>query len=190
MAISPPSDIVMDVARAVDPADIETARAALAKRAGGAAGTFSLDTAASVDAGSILSRATADKAAAATDPANKFKKFEAMVLQTFIQNMLPKDTEGVYGKGLAGDMWKSQLAERVADVMAECGGIGIAKSMLADHYLEGKRVVPVGPVSGGLEKTEIDQQNSLSTSLVHQLQRKAAGSMTGDETIIKTNIKI
>ncbi|RWO96952.1 rod-binding protein, partial [Mesorhizobium sp.] len=85
----------------------------------------------------------ADKAAAATDPANKFKKFEAMVLQTFIQNMLPKDTEGVYGKGLAGDMWKSQLAERVADVMAERGGIGIAKSMLADHYLEGKRVVPV-----------------------------------------------
>ncbi|RVD65003.1 flagellar biosynthesis protein FlgJ, partial [Mesorhizobium sp. M7A.F.Ca.ET.027.03.2.1] len=87
----------MDVARAADPADIETARAALAKRVGGAAGTFSLDTAASVDAGSILSRATADKAAAATDPANKFKKFEAMVLQTFIQNMLPKDTEGVYG---------------------------------------------------------------------------------------------
>ncbi|WP_164778420.1 rod-binding protein [Mesorhizobium sp. M7A.F.Ca.US.006.01.1.1] len=190
LAISPPSDIVMDVARAVDPADIETARAALTKRAGGAAGTFSLDTAASVDAGSILSRATADKAAAATDPAKKFKKFEAMVLQTFIQNMLPKDTEGVYGKGLAGDMWKSQLAERVADVMAERGGIGIAKSMLADHYLEGKRVVPVGPVSGGLEKTEIDQQNSLSTSLVHQLQRKAAGSMTGDETTIKTNIKI
>ncbi|AMX94667.1 rod-binding protein [Mesorhizobium ciceri] len=190
LAISPPSDIVMDVARAVDPADIETARAALAKRAGGAAGTFSLDTAASVDAGSILSRATADKAAAATDPAKKFKKFEAMVLQTFIQNMLPKDTEGVYGKGLAGDMWKSQLAERVADVMAERGGIGIAKSMLADHYLEGKRVVPVGPVSGGPEKTEVDQQNSLSTSLVHQLQRKAAGSMTGDETTIKTNIKI
>ncbi|WP_164894279.1 rod-binding protein, partial [Mesorhizobium sp. M7A.F.Ca.US.006.04.2.1] len=181
LAISPPSDIVMDVARAVDPADIETARAALAKRAGGATGTFSLDTAASVDAGAILSRATADKAAAATDPAKKFKKFEAMVLQTFIQNMLPKDTEGVYGKGLAGDMWKSQLAERVADVMAERGGIGIAKSMLADHYLEGKRVVPVGPVSGGPEKTEVDQQNSLSTSLVHQLQRKAAGSMTGDE---------
>ncbi|MFB9982697.1 rod-binding protein [Mesorhizobium kowhaii] len=190
MAISPPSDIVMDVARAVDPTDIEAARAALTRRAGGAAGTFSVDTAASVDAGSILSRATADKAAAATDPAKKFKKFEAMVLQTFIQNMLPKDTEGVYGKGLAGDMWKSQLAERVADVMAERGGIGIAKSMLADHYLEGKRVVPVGPVSGGPEKTEIDQQNSLSTSLVHELQRKAARSITGDETAIKTDIKI
>ncbi|RUX31694.1 flagellar biosynthesis protein FlgJ [Mesorhizobium sp. M7A.F.Ca.US.011.01.1.1] len=186
----------MDVARAVDPTDIEAARAALTKRAGGAAGAFSvdsagsLDAAASVDAGSVLSRATADKAAASTDPAKKFKKFEAMVLQTFIQNMLPKDTEGVYGKGLAGDMWKSQLAERVADVMAERGGIGIAKSMLADHYVEGKRIVPVGPVSGGPEKTEIDQQSSLSTSLVHELQRRAARSITGDETTVKTDIKI
>ena len=111
-----------------------------------------------------------------------------MVLQTFIQNMLPKDTEGVYGKGLAGDMWKSQLAERVADVMAERGGIGIAKSMLADHYKDGKRTVPVGPVSTGPQKTEIDQQTRLSTSLVEELQRKAPahGAMTGDETTIKT----
>ncbi|BCH00177.1 flagellar protein FlgJ [Mesorhizobium sp. USDA 4775] len=196
MAISPPSDIVMDVARAADPMDIEAARAALTKRAGAAAGAFSvdtpgsLDTAASVDAGSILSRATADKAAATADPAKKFKKFEAMVLQTFIQNMLPKDTEGVYGTGLAGDMWKSQLAERVADVMAERGGIGIAKSLLADHYMDGKRKVPIGPVSNGPEKTEIDQQTRLSTSLVQELQRKAARSMTGDETTIKTDIKI
>ena len=134
LAISPPSDIVLDVARAVDPTDIEAARAALAKRANGVGGAFSVDMAASVDAGSILSRATADKAAANADPASKFKSSRRWCLQTFIQNMLPKDTEGVYGKGLAGDMWKSQLAERVADVMAERGGIGIAKSMLADHY--------------------------------------------------------
>ncbi|MBN9221211.1 MAG: rod-binding protein [Mesorhizobium sp.] len=189
LAISPPSDIVMDVARAAEPADIEAARAALTKRAGGVAGTFSVDTSASVEAGSILSRASADHAASA-DPAKKFKKFEAMVLQTFIQNMLPKDTEGVYGSGLAGDMWKSQLAERVADVMADRGGIGIAKSLLADHYMDGKRKVPIGPVSNGPEKTEIDQQTRLSTSLVQELQRKAARSMTGDDITIKTDIKI
>ncbi|WP_258608571.1 rod-binding protein [Mesorhizobium sp. AR10] len=183
MAISPPSDIVLDVARAVEPAGIEAARAALTKRAGGASGSFSVNDI------SPLSRATAD-AAEQAGPEKKFQRFEAMVLQTFIQNMLPKDTEGVYGKGLAGDMWKSQLAERLADVMAARGGIGIAKSMLADHYLDGKRTVPVGPVSGGPEKTESDQQSRLSTSLVQELQRKAARSMTGDETTIKTDIKI
>jgi flagellar protein FlgJ len=180
LAISPPSDIVLDVTRAVEPAGIEAARAALTRRAGGVSGTFSVTDI------SPLSRGSADKAA--VDPAKKFQRFEAMVLQTFIQNMLPKDTEGAYGKGLAGDMWKSQLAERLADVMAERGGIGIAKSMLADHYLDGKRTVPVGPVSGGPEKTGIDQQTRLSTSLVQELQRKAARSMTGDE--IETDIKL
>lgn len=173
MAISPPSDIVLDVARAVEPGGIETARAALTKRADGAASTFLI--------AEPISRPMADTTEAG--PAKKFQRFEAMVLQTFIQNMLPKDTEGVYGKGLAGDMWKSQLAERLADVMAERGGIGIARSMLADHYLDGKRTVPIGPVSGGPEKTEIDQQTRLSTSLVQELQRKAARSMTADETI-------
>ena len=189
MAISPPSDIVMDVARAAEPADVEAARAALLRRAGGAPGAFSVDPSATVDAGSVLSRATADKAEAA-NPAKKFQRFEAMVLTTFIQNMMPKDTEGVYGKGLAGDMWKSQLAEKVADVMAAHGGIGIARSMLADHYLDGKHKVPVGPVAGGPQKAETDQQTRLSTSMVEELERKAARSMTGDDTTIKTDIKI
>ncbi|TPI47157.1 flagellar biosynthesis protein FlgJ [Mesorhizobium sp. B2-9-1] len=179
----------MDVARAAEPADVEAARAALARRANGASAPFALDPPGTVDAGSILSRATADKAEAA-NPAKKFQRFEAMVLTTFIQNMMPKDTEGVYGKGLAGDMWKSQLAEKVADAMAAHGGIGIARSMLADHYLDGKHKVPVGPVAGGAQKTEIDRQTRLSTSMVEELERKAARSMTGDETTIKTDIKI
>ena len=189
MAISPPSDIVLDVARAAEPVDIEAARAALAKRSGGASDTFSVDTTTSTDAGVMLSRATADKAAA-TNPAKKYQRFEAMVLQTFIQNMMPKDTEGVYGKGLAGDMWKSQLSEQLANVMAERGGIGIAKSMLADHYKQGERTVPVGPVSGGPDRAEIDQQTRLSTSMIQELERQAARSMTGDDTTIKTETKI
>lgn len=189
MAISPPSDIVMDVARAAEPADVEAARAALMRRAGGAPGTFSVDPAATVDAGSVLSRASADKAEA-SNPAKKYQHFEAMVLQTFLQNMMPKDVESVYGKGLAGDMWKSQMAEQLANVMSKRGGIGIAKSMLADHYLDGKRTVPVGPVAGGPQKTEIDQQTRLSTSMIEELERKAARSMTGDDAAIKTDIKI
>lgn len=175
MAISPPSDIVLDVARAAGPQDVEAARAALMKRAGGTTATFSVGE-------TNLSRASE---APATGSDNKFKRFEAMVLQTFIQNMLPKDAEGVYGKGLAGDMWKSQLAERLADVMAERGGIGIAKSMLADHYMDGKHKVPVGPVSGGPQKTELDEQSSLSESLVQQIQLRIARTL-GEERAVTT----
>lgn len=182
MAISPPSDIVLDVARAAGPADIAEARAALTRRAGGASATFSVGETAT------LSRTAMDSTE--TGNADKFKRFEAMVLQTFIQNMLPKDTEGVYGKGLAGDMWKSQLAEHLADVMADRGGIGIARSMLADHYIEGKRKVPIGPVAGGPEKVEIDRQTALSTSLVQELERRLARSMTGNDETVQTTKKV
>ena len=61
------------------------------------------------------------------------------MLQTFIQNMLPKDGAAVYGKGVAGDMWKSLMAEKIADVMAERGGIGISDRILGDHYVGGKK---------------------------------------------------
>jgi hypothetical protein len=181
LAISPPSDIVLDVARAAAPADVQAARAALVKRAGSAATTFS------VDATPTLQRTMA----ARTDGnADQFKRFEAMVLQTFIQNMLPKDTEGVYGEGLAGDMWKSQMAERMADVIAERGGIGIARTMLADHYMEGKRKVPIGPVSGGPGKAEIDQQAALSTSLIQEIQLRMARSLSSEPSSAPTGKKV
>ncbi|MBL8578228.1 MAG: rod-binding protein [Mesorhizobium sp.] len=65
-----------------------------------------------------------------------------MVLQTFIQNMLPKDGAAVYGKGMAGDMWKSLLAEKIADTMSERGGIGIADRMLGQRYASPPEAVP------------------------------------------------
>lgn len=166
MAISPPSDIVLDVARAANPADIQQARAQLMQRAGMSKEQFSVSNT------TVLSRASAETNN--NDIAQNFKNFEAMVLQTFIQNMLPNNAEGIYGKGLAGDMWKSQLAEHLAGVVADNGGIGIAKSLTAEHYLDGKRKVPIGPVSTSPQKAEIDQQARLSTSLVQEFQMKIA----------------
>lgn len=173
MAISPPSDIVLDVARAANPADIQQARAQLMQRTGASAEPFSVTDA------PMLSR-TASKDTP-NPSAENFKQFEAMVLQTFIQNMLPKDAEGVYGKGLAGDMWKSQLAEHLAGVVADNGGIGIARSLAAAHYLDGKRKVPIGPVSTSPQKTEIDERARLSTSLVQEFQMKIARTLSDDQ---------
>ena len=153
MAISPPSDIVLDVARAANPADIQQARAQLTQRTATTAEHFSVSNA------PVLSRTTTKGTPEA--PAENFKHFEAMVLQTFIQNMLPKDAEGVYGKGLAGDMWKSQLAEHLAGVVADNGGIGIAKSLAAEHYLDGKRKVPTVEVSSMQQRTAYEDQPHL-----------------------------
>lgn len=177
MAISPPSDIVLDVSRAAEPAGVQAARLALARR-GDAAGAATTATF-SLGEGSAAAKASAAGPKAET-PAS-FVRFEAMVLQSFIQNMLPKDAEAVYGKGMAGDMWKSMMAEQLAGVMAERGGIGIAERVMGDHYFEGENKQAVGAVSGGPEQAEIDRQTMLSTALVQELQLKMTRTLTGEE---------
>jgi hypothetical protein len=167
---------VLDVARAVEPAGIETAKAALAKRAGGVvpAGVGPNFTLGGIGGIAAPLARTAER----PPEAETYKKFEAMVLQTFVQNMLPRNAESVYGAGMAGDMWKSMMAGKIADVVAERGGIGIARSMLADHYIDGERVVPVGPVSRGPERADLDRQAMMSTALVHEMQRRMTDVMT------------
>ncbi|MEO5323413.1 rod-binding protein [Mesorhizobium sp. CC13] len=186
MAISPPSDIVLDVAKAAEPAGVRAARAALANRTGAAAGTFSLGETPAVAGGSLTRETVTDGLERQPDkaaPAESMKRFEAMVLQTFIENMLPKNTESVYGQGMAGDMWKSMMAERLADTVAERGGIGIAKQVMRDYYVKEEKPVPVGVVTGGPEQAALDQQASQATALLQQMQRQMLQSLAGDGAV-------
>lgn len=179
MAISLPSDIVLDVARAVEPAHIETARAELARR-GNATGAAN---AAAFSLGDFSRPAASAKVGPATGSPDTFKRFEAMVLQTFIQNMLPKDAESVYGKGLAGDMWKSMMAGRIADVMAERGGIGIAERVLTPHYSGAEGATEADAADGGPGMAESDEQVRLSQALVQEMQRKIAQNLFEDRPV-------
>lgn len=80
--------------------------------------------------------ASADASAAApvaslsgADPvkaAQAAKQFEAVVLQSFIQSMLPSNAVHAFGKGTAGDVMKSFLAEHIGRQLAAGSGIGIA----------------------------------------------------------------
>jgi len=60
------------------------------------------------------------------------KEFEAFVLQSFIQEMLPKEADSVFGKGAGADIWRSMLAEKLAYEVAARGDIGIAKAIVQD----------------------------------------------------------
>lgn len=171
MAISPPGDIVLDVARAAGPEAIDAARERLAARTASAAGparAFAADMPA--DASAVAPRV------AARPSTSPFQKFEAMVLQTFVQDMLPSQAEDIYGKGVAGDMWKSMLAEKLADAMAARGGIGIASGLLGAHYSRGNAMLPVGAVSDGAGRTEASPQD-LSAALVHKMQLRVARAL-------------
>lgn len=166
MAISPPGDIVLDVMRAADPERVEAARAHLQRAAQSAAGT-----------GAQFQMA----AAAAPKPAEggageAYRQFEAMVLGTFVQSMLPEEASSVYGDGLAGDMWKSILGQHLGEAISQRGGIGIANRLLADRYVEGDKVVPLSGAAGEA-RAAIDTQTSLSQALVQEMQRATAQSI-------------
>lgn len=122
----------------------------------------------------------ADGSGKAVDQAGAYKKFEAMVLQTFIQNMLPKEGSAVYGEGMAGDMWKSMMAEKLAGAVAERGGIGIAERLLSGQYVEGEKVKSLGPVSSSEVSPATEREISLSAALVEQLQLRFARTLGAD----------
>lgn len=58
-----------------------------------------------------------------------FQQLEAFVMQTFVQSMLPKNATSVFGKGTAGDVWKSMMAEKLGAELARSGQVGIAKRL-------------------------------------------------------------
>jgi flagellar protein FlgJ len=149
LAINPPSDIILDVARAADPFQYTAAVERLSRigEAGEAdtsfdvlLGSIDADVGASVEKPLDLSRAdlrsrlqpiSAEGLASASS--GPYRQFEAFVLQTFIQSMFPKDASHVFGDGIAGSYWSSMLAEQVANQVANAGGIGIADEIAAAH---------------------------------------------------------
>lgn len=170
LAISPPGDIIMDVMRAAEPDRVQAARAQLQRIAAGARPAAAFEPA----------TALASARASIKEGEGPYQKFEAMVLGTFFQSMLPESTDSVYGEGLAGDMWKSLLAQQLGDTVAAQGGIGIANRLLADHYREGDQRVPLAGASGEAHAAR-DAQQRLSQALVDEVQRKTAASLTGTD---------
>ncbi|MFB2549641.1 rod-binding protein [Ensifer soli] len=183
MAISPPSDLVLDVVRAADPTQVQEAQAKLK------ANKAAFEATSLADAGngfaSAVSLLGGNKGTASlSDISNRteapkipevYRKFEAMVLQNFVKSMLPSDSEGIYGKGTAGDMWKSMMADQLGAALAEGDGIGIAarlsggSSVFADSATD-----RVNAETGG-------NNVNVAASMVQEYERKAVSSLTDDE---------
>lgn len=132
MAINPPSDIVLDVARAADPEKYRAALerlTALRTETTATAETFQLPQPREPATAPASPRVESNFRPAASVRDGRrldaFGQFEAFVLQTFVQSMLPR-ADSVYGRGTAGDVWRSMLAERMGEELARSGQVGIA----------------------------------------------------------------
>jgi hypothetical protein len=148
MTVAPVQDLIVDVMSAADPAAQRIAASKLERMTPAAGQEF----AATVDqkieaaaleqsAASAAGRSGAEPSAAldgaghaaivkpATGNSAVYRKFEAFILQMFVESMLPKDANEVFGKGTAGTVWRSMLAEQISNEMAKGNGIGIAKQL-------------------------------------------------------------
>jgi flagellar protein FlgJ len=137
VSINPPSDIVLDVARAADPARSVAASERLAQM--GAASTTTETSFA--NALSSLRAQSADEAGLRTqldrmserprsttdhmDPRTKaYRGLEALVLQNLVETMMP-ESEEFFGEGSAGMIWKSMLAQELGADLAKKVDLGI-----------------------------------------------------------------
>jgi len=97
-----------------------------------------------------------------------YQKFEAMVLGTFVQSMLPQDSEEVFGQGTAGGIWKGMMADKIGSVIAEGGGIGIAQRM-ADQA--SRNAVPAGQISEAAVNEAASLVNEIQMAILDDISR-------------------
>jgi peptidoglycan hydrolase FlgJ len=154
MAIKPSSDIVLEVLKAADPVRAQAATQRLSAL-GAASGADADDFAKALDAAGQSSAVGADAATDASDMRDRLSgvdlaaaseqkaertqiDFEASILKTFVDAILPKDETDVYGQGTAGDVWKSMLADQIARQIAKSGAFGLSKQLFSTHPLPGQ----------------------------------------------------
>ena len=146
MSFSPNADVVLEVLKAADPARAQLAAERLeALGANAPAGNFTADLdrasaasafAPTAPAGLADARTALAAAAQAPDAASRAKvDFEAMLLNSFVGEMLPKDADSVFGEGTAGDMWRSMLSEQISRQIARSGALGLSRKLFATHEL-------------------------------------------------------
>jgi peptidoglycan hydrolase FlgJ len=156
------SDIVMDVIAAADPA---RSTAAMSKLAGVPDGSF----AGRVDLAGLREKlnglpGTVQPVSLTADNGRKlaYRDFEASVLKSFFETMLPSSAGGFYGQGTAGNVWRSMSADTLAQEFAKAGGIGIAQQLDGG---KDKDSTAVGTIAPATQWPYFNQPSIASTEL-------------------------
>jgi peptidoglycan hydrolase FlgJ len=149
MAFNPSTDVVLDVLNAADPARASFAAQRLNAIASGSAAPPGADFSADLDKAASQTAAPPVPIESAADARSRLAEmpggpdklnqaktqFEAMMLNSFVGELLPKDASNVFGQGMAGDMWRSMLAEQVSMQIAKSGKLGLTRRLFATHEL-------------------------------------------------------
>jgi hypothetical protein len=164
VSIKPPTDIVLDVAKAADPAKALAAADRLVRM--GSTGRASeigfsdvlkqMPNSPETELANVRGQMTqagkeAAKISSASNPqAKAYKALEALVLQNLVETMLPKDSEGLFGQGMAGEVWRSMLAERLGTQLSTSIDLGLAPKTTSSK-----------PPSPGFPATDVQASNEV-----------------------------
>lgn len=183
MSIQTATDLILDVVRAADPATAQKAEAMLeaasVRKSENAARTPAFERQLLASTGISALPASSAVPSSVTDiaqdahvvdkTAETYQRFEAMILQKFIGSMLPQDSEELYGKGTAGEIWKSMMAEQLGMVLAKGGGIGIADRVLSEQ-------IRVAPESADAIDSNVTNR---AANLINQFQMQVLADVSG-----------
>ena len=140
MAINPGVDLLSEALQAADPRQAKAAEERLARIAapgGSDAVPFDSLLASPASSDQALSPATVPPARMTNSgllsakAGKPYEQFEVTVLKTFFELMMPAKANAVFGSGFAGQVWKSWLAQSLAEAAGQAGGIGIARTLEA-----------------------------------------------------------
>lgn len=139
MAINPGADLLTDALAAADPQRAKAAEERLARLAAGNAedglapaefqATLALEAASLTRSGAVS--AVLSEHVSPVKTGNPYEQFEAAVLKSLFEFMLPAQAPSVFGAGFAGDVWKSMLADALAAQAGQAGIAGIARTLEA-----------------------------------------------------------
>jgi hypothetical protein len=143
-----PSDLVMDVIAAAEPAQSAAATDRLASLSGGSLPGKTSPVGGLAGLRERLSANTVqiESVSFATDSRKvAFREFEAAALKNFFETMLPSTEGGFYGQGTAGNVWRSMNADYLAQEFAKAGGIGIAHQLDRDKGADPVSAATIAP---------------------------------------------
>jgi hypothetical protein len=175
--MSASSDLIVEVARAADPAQsasVTRRLEALAQDGATPATNFAATLAATsaaapasappIGQGLGNARFAFEGAGSAADRTSQAHlKFEAALLNNFVSEMLPKNADSVYGEGYAGDMWRSLLAQTVSEQIAKSGALGIARRLFdGGHAPTSEKLQTINHGADQLAQATATSRNALS----------------------------
>lgn len=139
MTISPSSDLILDVMRNADPIRARAAIAGLDSNAAALSHPFTQDVSNKVSRSesgksnfNIMASTTttrnlaARSAVGSINAENAGRKLEGLLLKQAFEQMLPDNIVGAGKKKAGADVWRSLLAEKLADSVSKQISLGVA----------------------------------------------------------------